>query len=225
MFFPNNKLFIHIPKTGGSSLEYAISSKYYSEQIEIDESEENYKSFINENSLKGIERKKIEEISYNKYTVNGYFRNLKKGEGGHPHSYIKEYAEFLDLNNYEKFVILRNPYDQVISLYNQMRKQVKITSLNDFIMCTDKHNIKKYRHYIDQYAFTHIDEKFYVDKVFIFDRYHEAQEYVEDTFGLKIDRSIKLWKTEYNDETLSESSKCHFEEVFSKSIDLYNSFA
>ena len=224
MFFPNKKILVHIPKTGGSSLEYAISSKYFFEQQALDEKEKTYRSFIDQHGLKNVSRKKIEEMSYKKYTINGHFRNLKKGEGGHPHSYIEDYGEFLDLNDYEKFVILRNPFDQVTSLYNQLRKQVKIKSLNDFVMCNGKHNVKKYRHYIDQYAFTHINDQLYIDRVFVFDRYHEAQEYVEDSIGLKIDKSLRLWKTEHNGETLTESSRLYFEEIFHKSVELYNKY-
>ena len=110
MFFPNKKILVHIPKTGGSSLEYAISSKYFFEQQALDEKEKTYRSFIDQHGLKNVSRKKIEEMSYKKYTINGHFRNLKKGEGGHPHSYVEDYGEFLDLNDYEKFVILRNPF-------------------------------------------------------------------------------------------------------------------
>ena len=163
-------------------------------------------------------------MSYQKFTINGHFRKLKKGQGGHPHSFINDYAEFLDIDEYEKFVVLRNPYDQVVSLYNQMRKQVEINSLDDFILCKDKHNIDKYRHYIDQYAFTHIDGSLSADKVFVFDRYNQAQDYVEEVFQIKIDRSLRLWKTEYNGETLSESSRKHFEDMYSQSIELYNKF-
>ena len=130
----------------------------------------------------------------------------------------------MDIDEYEKFVVLRNPYDQVVSLYNQMRKQVEINSLDDFILCKDKHNIERYRHYIDQYAFTHIEGCLSVEKVFVFDRYHQAQDYVEETFEIKIDRSLKLWKTEYSGETLSESSRKHFEDMYSQSIELYNKF-
>ena len=224
MFFPNKKLFIHIPKTGGTSLEFAIASKFFYEKIDREETDSSYRDFIDQNGFQSLDRKKIEEMSYQKFTINGHFRKLKKGQGGHPHSFIKDYAEFLDIDEYEKFVVLRNPYDQVVSLYNQMRKQVEINSLDDFILCKDKHNIDKYRHYIDQYAFTHIDGSLSADKVFVFDRYHQAQDYVEEVFQIKIDRSLRLWKTEYSGETLSESSRKHFEDMYSQSIELYNKF-
>ena len=224
MFFPNNQLFIHIPKTGGTSLEFAISSKYFYDKINREESKEDYREFINKNGFQTLDKKKIEEMAYKAFTINGHFRNLEKGKGGHPHSYIRDYAEFLDISGYKKFAVLRNPYDQVVSLYNQIRKQVKISSLDDFVLCTDKHNIDKYRHYIDQYAFTHIDGSLSVDKIFIFDRYHEAQDYVEEIFGIKIDRSLRLWKTEYSGENLSDSSRRHFEDMYSQSIELLNRF-
>ena len=224
MFFPNNQLFIHIPKTGGTSLEFAISSKYFYDKINREEGEKGYREFINKSGFESLDKKKIEEMSYKTFTINGHFRNLEKGKGGHPHNYIRDYTEFLDISGYKKFVVLRNPYDQVVSLYNQIRKQVKISSLDNFISCTDKHNINKYRHYIDQYAFTHIDGSLSVDKVFVFDRYHEAQDYVEEIFDIKIDRSLRLWKTEYSGEKLSDSSRRYFEDMYSQSIELYNRF-
>ena len=224
MFFPNKHLFVHIPKTGGTSLEYAIASKYFYFKQDTDKEYNPYQRLLNKGQIGKVNRSKIEEMSYDEFTINGHFRNLKKGQGGHPHSFICDYAEFLDINQYEKFVVLRNPYDQVVSLYNQVRKQVDISSLDDFILCNDKHNIEKYRHYIDQYTFTHIDGSLAVDKVFVFDRYQEAQDYVEEIFDITIDRSLRLWKTEYSGETLSESSKRRFEDMYSQSIELYNRF-
>ena len=208
MFFPNNKIFIHIPKTGGSSIEFAITENFYKNINKVDE----------------VDRIKLEAFSYENFSVHGYYKKLQKGNGGHTHSFIKEYDECMDIDKYEKFVILRNPYEQVTSLYNQLRKQVKITSLNNFILDENGHNVSKYSHYIDQYKFTHIENNLAVDRVFVFDRYNEVQNYVEDEFKIKINKSLKLWKTEYTNESISSDAKKYFESKFLNSIELFENY-
>jgi len=202
MFFPNKHLFVHIPKTGGTSLEHAICKKYFEHEDD----------------------NKIEQLSYEQYTVHGHFNKKVKGQGGHPHSFISEYDHCLDIDDYVKFAVLRNPFDQLISLYNQLRKQAEIPSLDYFILGDKNLTMKNVDHYIDQYKFTHIDDELRLDKVFVFDRYHEAQDFVEQRFGVQIDRGKRLWKTEYTGESLSTDAKVHFESLYHQSIELYHRF-
>ena len=88
-------------------------------------------------------------------------------------------------SDYYKFVVLRNPFEQEVSLYNQIRVSANIPSLEHFILGEKNFTMKQVDHYIDQYKFTHIDGELMVDKIFVFDRYHEAQNFVEEKFNLK----------------------------------------
>lgn len=204
MFFDKQKIiFVHIPKTGGSSLEYAICKNIY----KID----------NQNN--------VNILSYKNFTINGMFKNNVWGKpNGHPHSYISEYSKYLKLEEFLKFTILRNPYEQIRSLYNQIRKNIKTSSFEHFIMSNDSNSIKSYSHFIDQYKYTHINGVLSVDKIFVYDRYNEAQEFVENKFNIKIDRDKKLWKTNYTDEKFTKEMKEKFESIHYKSIELYNKF-
>ena len=101
---------------------------------------------------------------------------------------------------------------------------MKIPSLEHFIMSDNDRSMKVLDHYIDQYKYTHINDQLIIDKVFVFDRYYEAQDFVEDFFKIKIDRQKKLWKTEYTNEEFSKEMKQKFESIYSSSIELYNRF-
>ena len=174
--------------------------------------------------LEYVNDSQLEDLAYEQFSVHGHFANKVKGQGGHTHSFISEYDQFLNIDDYYKFVVLRNPLEQVVSLYNQLRKQTSIPSLEHFILGDENLTIKQVSHYIDQYKFTHINGELRVDKVFVFDRYYEAQDFIEDRFNLKMDRTKRLWKTEYTGEKLSIEAKHHFESIYHQSIELYHRF-
>ena len=202
MYFENKKcIFVHIPKTGGSSLEYAICS-------DILDTKEN-----------------VQNKAYHQFSIRGSKMKEKWGSGkGHIHSYISEYNKFLPIEEYTKFCVLRNPFDQIRSLYNQIKKIIPIPSFEHFIMGDDYLSIKNKDHYINQYEYTHINDQLAIDKIFVFDRYYEAQNFVEDFFKIKIDREKKLWQTTYTQEEFTKEMKQKFESIYHKSIELYDRF-
>lgn len=203
MLFEKNKaIFVHIPKTGGSSLEYAICSNLLKTDINV------------------------EEKAYESFSIRGGKMGIQKlTPKGHTHSYISEYSQFVDLGDYLKFCVLRNPFDQVRSLYNQMKKPMSIPSLEHFIMADDQRSMRILDHYIDQHKYTHINDQLFIDKVFTFDRYAEAQYFVENYFNIQIDRNKKLWPTKYTSEIFTPEMTEKFKSVYYKSIELYNRFS
>ncbi len=103
-----NFLFIHVPKTGGNSLQNILRN--YSED----------KIMIFGEHQDGIERF---EVRNDKYDVT-------------KHSTLQHYKDILEPNLYQKlfkFATLRNPYDRMISWYFSPHRGVKEWVREDFI--------------------------------------------------------------------------------------------
>ncbi|MEA5510386.1 sulfotransferase family 2 domain-containing protein [Crocosphaera sp. UHCC 0190] len=101
-------LFIHVPKTGGNSLQNILS--HYSED----------KIVIHGKHQDGIERFEVRNDNY----------EVTK------HSTLKHYQEILEADIYQKlfkFATIRNPYDQMISWYFSPHRGVNEWVRQDFI--------------------------------------------------------------------------------------------
>lgn len=162
---------------------------------------------------------------YNAFSVRGKVKGIGRSEPhGHPHSFISEYQEAVEIGDYMKFTVLRDPFAQVTSLYNQVREQLSVPSLEHFILSSERNSFTHLDHYINQYKYTHIDGNLAIDKVFVFDRYHEAQSFVEGWFDLKINKNKKLWATAYTSEQWTGEMRDKFASVHHQSIELYERF-
>ncbi len=206
MFYQQNKtILVHIPKTGGTSLEVEIAKHFLKK--------ESY-DFLHEN-----------------HTIRGKFENLKKDTPrGHRHSFISEYDKYLNLNEYESFTVLRDPFSQVVSLYRQMKENGEkisrvMPSLEDFIFGNCCEDLRHYDHYSNQYKFTHINNELKINHIFIYEKYHEAQKFVEKLYNIKIDKNFRSMKTKDNGEILSHDMKKEIKKILPESIDLYNRFS
>lgn len=210
MFFPENKtIFVHIPKTGGTSIEHEIIRKF----------------------LK-IERNNYGEFLHKNYTIRGFFKNIPFDTPmGHRHSFISEYDECLKLDTYESFTILREPFSHVLSMYRHIKDNHRAKnishlspSLEDFIFGNCKGNLKFFDYYLNQYKFTHINNKLKVDHVFLYEKYDEVQNFVENLYNIKINKNIRLMKTTEDNQILTEDMKKEIKKCYPETFDLYDSF-
>jgi hypothetical protein len=121
ILFEHKCLFIHIPKTGGNSIQNILNTF----------SEDDIVTF--EHHQDGIERFEVRNKEY----------NITK------HSAYTDYQQQLKLSDFSllfKFAVIRNPWDRLISYYFSPHRNVSIWSREEFIELV--HNVKPIRHYI-----------------------------------------------------------------------------
>lgn len=117
----NNFLFIHVPKTGGNSLQNVL--KAYSEDDIV----------ILAKHQDGIDRFEVRNKSY----------DITK------HSTLSHYKSILEHELYQslfKFATIRNPWDMMISFYFYPHRGVEEWDRNAFIALLN--NVKNIRHYL-----------------------------------------------------------------------------
>lgn len=115
-------LFIHVPKTGGNSIQNILSD-FADDKIVIANKMQD-----------GKERFELKNDSINI----------------HKHSILQEYKNQLDSKYYKglyKFSVIRNPYERLISHYFSPNRQVPTWDRNDFLKLLDE-EIKPLQHYI-----------------------------------------------------------------------------
>ena len=142
-----NILFIHIPKTGGTSLEYYLSKKY---NIKL-----NKKSLHSAMLIEYYSKYKI-NLTLQHYTYNN----------------IVEFNNILNVNfeNLKKITIVRNPYSRIISDLFYI-KLININSTKEYVfdIITNYINDNKYdNHNIPQYTYIIDDQNNILNDIQIF---------------------------------------------------------
>ena len=206
----SNIIFIHYPKNMGSSIEYFLLKNLI----------KNKKEFLDKNMQ--YEYKKLHNYNENEFKQNFISTH---------HQPLSYYISFLvknnlDINKYKIFMIVRNPYSNIISKYKHFvyRKQFNGT-INDFITKKKFLNNKIYPHFgkraVDfiDYPDINIDIKFLkyedIDSISNY-LYHE----------LKIDDNINNYNYNKSNDNLKNNNKYNIDitDLSKKSIDIINKF-
>jgi hypothetical protein len=148
-----NILFIHIPKTGGSTIELYLSNKY---KIPL-HTPKSMHMFL-ENEIKGFPN----EISLQHQTLSTIYQFKKELN--------------IDFNNLKIFAVVRNPYERLFSdlkFYKLFNKEY--SKDKTYKVIKDYLNKKLDNHNIPQYLFIENNNKLNID-ILKFERLNEEME-------------------------------------------------
>lgn len=206
MYYPKlGIIFPHIPKTGGSTLEYFIG--------ELEEP----KTF----ELYSKEKQKMEFLNF-LYEKNCLSHSKIRWETIHRSANI--YAKHLGQERYDacySFSFIRNPFAQIRSLYTMKYEYKKKVGKNypkweEFILNDNGKCIEKLRDYFDQNSYVNNENgELMINELFPFEYYKESVILLGKKIGFKPNFSVRLWAT---------NSKYEFSpDMIERVMDLYGS--
>jgi hypothetical protein len=200
-----NILFVHVPKTGGTTITYSIAKELYKDKYN-DKSGSFVLDLYNDNEKRVIERHKRKA-----------------------HVYAYDYRNILGedvYNNHYTFAFIRNPFEQIRSLFIQLTlmnieqnprfKPYKNMTFFDFVMGSGKHSMESNDVLLDQkrYVTDESGENIIVDDIFPFDYFMESVKVISDKTGIDIDTSKVLRRT-------PSSGHMYTPEMITKVVDKY----
>lgn len=184
----NEIIFVHIPKTMGTSIVDAFGHRNLKYNIGPFESNHDCKVHI----LFGIIKTSL--LKNNIFSENQEFKALQ-------HLTIKQIKDIVPeniFNKYYKFSIVRDPFTKTLSDYNYLPKSSLlgkkygdsfseyILKVKDIVLNRKFEENIAYDHLIPQHEFLYIDEKLCVDKVFKFENAEEILKFVKNTYNIKL---------------------------------------
>lgn len=183
MYYPKNKIvFVHIVKTGGSSLEYFLG------QLEHPEIFESYKDVKHKMAfLNNLYKKYQFEPEYKRWRI---------------HRSAKEYKNNIpDYDSYYSFSIVRNPFSQIKSLYTMdaeslRKKGKKVPTWGEYLYGRKMPSLLRHDIFLDQKKLLTDNGKLVVKEVFPFEYYEDVVNKLARKLKFIPDFNVKLWSTE-----------------------------
>lgn len=168
MILPKEKIiFIHIPKTGGSAIEYALLA---SQRILLDEKEVRQSVFAN-----------LSEAQLKEYLID----NLTDKAQHMTASWYKQRVP--DYDSYYKFAVVRNPYDRFVSEYYWQKSLDGGAKLKHHKLTVDMLRNRNKIHYKKQIDFiTDEDGNIIVDDVFRFENFQSIVASLQERLGKQL---------------------------------------
>lgn len=239
---PYKLIFVHIPKTGGTSIEYVLGMHGELKDVGI-------KPYLRQKKNKdtlfggGLQHMTINEIKkyLGKLNFSNYSRfdslkytadkildifSLNKHEGPKPES-----ADGI-FNHYFKFSVVRNPYERLISHISWIngnwatKKQLTKQQVSDFILNLSKNkNYNTSKHLIPQNKFIYLGDNLMMDMVLRFETLEE--DFDKLCNHLKIKKRLLLRMKshhEHFENYYTEETKKIVYKIYQKDFELFEYF-
>ena len=205
MIIIDNIIFIHYPKNMGTSIEYFLYKNLIGKKISSKNFQDKYKKLHN-------------------YNVNKFKENFRSAH----HQPLSYYISFLvknnlDVSKYKIFMIVRNPYDNIISKYKFfLYKKQFYGTINEFITNKFFLNNKIYPHFGKRAVDFLDNSNTNLDiKILKFEDINSISNYLQDE--LKIDDNIKNYHHNNSKDNL-QNNKTNITDLSKESIDIINKY-
>lgn len=196
----NKYIFMHTPKTGGSSMTVYLSRFMGQMDIQIGVWHDRSKAGISPNARFLLDMATPHELaSVVKHTLSGDL-NWKKLNSIHKRKYHRRIGPRVashvrdkfrnEWNKYFKFAFVRNPFSRLVSQYHWQRLDKGICSFSEFLELLEREDFSRFPPMHNPWQVVAIDDQVVMDKIGRFENLAEDFRDICDLVGIPYEANL-----------------------------------